>query len=178
MIHLLSTLFPLFVLQAVSQLTCDDVIMGTPHLSDCNKAYDNIPYALAPYGGDSDMDRLFIEPQYLRVPFGPVFNLFSEKSLMVQLPKIWRYGTLARSSLKKKLSVLVGSIVRIDLLTRTERYMSHCFNELPRFLCCRYCATTDRYHDLEVCVDHRPARHPYLWDAGQGKAVARRDTTC
>lgn len=109
MLHLLSFLFTLIVLPAASQLICDYEIMGKPQVADCNKAYDRMPFALAPSGGVPDLDRLFAEPQYLRDPFSPVFNPFSSKFPIVQLPKIWRYGTFTRSW-ARKFPQSVGSI--------------------------------------------------------------------
>ena len=100
MLHRLIFLVALIILPAASTLTCDYKIMGKPLFSDCNKAYDIMPFALAPYGGAPELDRLFVEPQYLRDPFSPVFNAFGSKFPIVQLPKIWRYGTFACSTPK------------------------------------------------------------------------------
>lgn len=70
--------------------------MGTPPLAHCSKAYDKIPYALVPRGGPPDMDRLFVEPQYLQRPFSPVYNPYGAENVeMIQLPKIWRHGAYA-----------------------------------------------------------------------------------
>ena len=66
--------------------------MGIPSLADCSKAYDKIPYALVPPGGPPDMDRLFVEPQYLQPPFSPVYNPYAAMNDIIQLPKIWRHG--------------------------------------------------------------------------------------
>lgn len=54
--------------------------------------------------------------------------------------------------------------------------MSYRFDERPRFLHHRLCATSDRYYKLENGVDHRTSRDPNLWEAGYEEAIARRNT--
>ena len=80
---------------------CSGDLFGQPVANDCKEAMKWIPYFMSPSGGAKNPAtalRLFVEPQFMDLPFSPVSNPYSPLAI-VQLPKIWKHSMLY-SSLK------------------------------------------------------------------------------
>lgn len=80
-------------LQVTEQL-CDKDLFGTPNVDDCYHAMFWIPYMNSPakQSPAATANRLFAEPQHLDPPFSAVKNKWAPNAI-VQLPRIWKFGT-------------------------------------------------------------------------------------
>lgn len=74
--------------------SCSAAVFGVPPWNDCLAAFNKVPFA-EDYetNRNANLTRLYSEPQYLRPPFGEVFNRYAPRAIN-QMPKIWQHSKL------------------------------------------------------------------------------------
>lgn len=90
---------------------CSKDLFGSPQPNDCYQAMFWIPYINAParHSPDAAAPRIFAEPRFLSPPFGAAKNPYAPKAI-VQLPKIWKFGTLIHICILSRVYMLLHSL--------------------------------------------------------------------